>query len=107
MSNYIFTNTGLFKIRRVIFTKFGVDLFEEQLLNLIEIQPEGLRTALKEEQIDLTTLYLLVENISEEITGVPYPTENSTPYYKEYFNKKLKENKDKYFGFKSTVSSFK
>ena len=62
-----------------------------------------LRTALKEKQKDLSTLYLLVENISKRITGVPYPTENSSPYYKEYFNKQLKENKDNYFGLKATV----
>ena len=103
MSNYIFTSTGLSGIHRIIFTKFGVDLSEEQLLNLIETQPEWLRTALKEKQTDLSVLHLLVENISEKITGVPYPTENSSPYYKEYFNTKLKANKNNYFGLKPAV----
>lgn len=103
MSNHTFSSSGLSWIHGILFTKFGVDLSKEQLLNLIEGQPEGLRTALREKQTDLSTLYLLVENISKKITGVAYPTENSSPYYKEYFNNQLKENKDNYFNFKSTV----
>ena len=103
MDNHTFASTGFSKIHAILFTKFGVDLSEEQLLNVIEAQPEGLKTALKKKQVDISILYLLVENISKKITGVPYPTENSSPYYKEYFNKQLKENKDNYFGFKSTI----
>ena len=103
MSNYKFTSTSLSKIHAIIFTKFGVDLSEEQLLNLIEAQPEGLRTSLKEKQIDLSTLHLLVEDISEKITGVPYPTENSSSYFKEYYSKQLEKNKESYFSLKSAV----
>ena len=101
MSNVVLTSSSLDKIRKITSIKFGVDLSQKQILELIEAQPEELRKALQAEQLDIMALDQLVENISEEITGINYPTEHSTPYYKEYFKKKLKENKDQYFGFSS------
>ena len=98
MSNPVLTNSSLDKIHKIISVKFGVDLSQRQLLDLIEAQAEELRKALQVEQVDLLSLDLLVETISEEITGMNYPTDRSTPYYKEYFKKKLNENKDSYFG---------
>lgn len=98
MSNYVLTSSSMDKIHRVISVKFGISLSQQQLLDMIEAQTEELRKALQAEQIDLASLDQLVETVSEEITGIHYPTEHSTPYYKEYFMKKLKENKDKYFG---------
>lgn len=98
MGNYVLTSASLDKIHKIITVKFGVSLSQRQLMDVIEVQPEELRKALLAEQVDLSTLDLLVETMSEEITGMHYPTQASTPYYKEYFMKKLKENKDKYFG---------
>lgn len=87
------------RIDKTLAVKFDVRLFQEQLLALIERQTEELKTSLQEEKITLATLNQLVEAISEEITGIHYPTEHSTTYYKEYFKKKLQENKGKYFDF--------
>ncbi|WP_224994942.1 hypothetical protein [Cesiribacter sp. SM1] len=93
------TSPGLDMIKKILTVKFDILLSHQQLLEFIERQPEELKKALKAEQVSLTTLDQLVERVSEEITGIHYPTDRSTPYYKEYFKKKLKENKDQYFGF--------
>jgi hypothetical protein len=93
------TTPGLDMIKKILSVKFDVLLSHQQLLTFMERLPEELKKALKKEQVSLTTLDLLVEVVSEEITGIHYPTDHSTPYYKEYFKKKLKENKDRYFGF--------
>lgn len=97
----ISTSPGLDMIRKVLAVKFDILLSHQQLLAFIERQPEELKKALKAEQVSLATLDQLVETVSEEITGIHYPTGHSTPYYKEYFKKKLKENKDQYFGLEA------
>lgn len=98
MSNSVLVSSSLDKINRIISVKFGVHLSQKQLLDLVEAQPEELKKALLAEPLELLTLDLLVEAVSEEITGMHYPTEHSTAYYKEYFKKKLNENKESYFG---------
>ena len=98
LSNDLLSKTTLDKVYRLISTKFGVNLSQQQLLMLIDAQPEGLRKALQAGQVDISTLDLLVETVAEKITGVRYPTQQSTPYYKEYFKQKLNENKGRYFG---------
>lgn len=98
MSNYVLTSSNLDKIYKIISVKFGVDLSQQQLLSLIEAQEDELKIALQAEKVTPTSLDLLVETIAEDITGINYPTEHSTPYYKEYFKKKVKDNKDRYFG---------
>lgn len=98
MSMDISTNTNLDKICKIISVKFDVILSPEQTIGLINTQPEELKVALQQETVTLTTLDQLVEAISETITGMHYPTEHSTSYYKEYFKKKLTENKASYFG---------
>ncbi|WP_224997103.1 hypothetical protein [Cesiribacter sp. SM1] len=95
------TSPALDMIKKTLAVKFDVLLSHQQLLAVIERQAEDLKSALKADKITLNTLDQLVETISEEITGIHYPTNHSTPYYKEYFKKKLKENKDAYFGFES------
>ncbi|WP_040396809.1 hypothetical protein [Cesiribacter andamanensis] len=69
-----------------------------QLASLIAAQPEPLRQNLLADQPGLDALDELVERLSEQITGINYPTEHSTPYYKEYFKKKLQEGKEAFFG---------
>ncbi len=101
MSNNVLTSSSLDKIQKIISVKFGADLSQKQLIALIENQEETLKEALQAPLVTLATLNLLVETIAEDITGINYPTEHSTPYYKEYFKKKLKENKDKYFGLET------
>lgn len=98
MNQSVLINPSLEKIHKIISVKFGVSLSQKNLLDLIEAQPEELKQALKADQLELSTLHLLVETISEKITGMHYPTEHSTPYYKEYFKKKLQENSHQYFG---------
>jgi hypothetical protein len=94
----VLTSPGLDMIKKILSVKFDVLLSHQQLLTFIERQPEELKKALEVEQVSLATLDQLVETVSEEITGIHYPTNHSTPYYKEFFRKKLKENKDRYFG---------
>lgn len=98
MSTSISTNTNLNRICKIILVKFDVILSPEQALVLIKAQPDELKEALQQEPVMLATLDQLIEALSEEITGIHYPSQHSTPYYKEYFKKKLKENKASYFG---------
>lgn len=92
-------HTGLDRIDKTLVVKFDVKLTTAQLLALIGRQPVNLKKALLEDKITLAALDQLVETISEEITGIRYPTDQSTAYYKEYFKKKLQENKEHYFQF--------
>lgn len=98
MSQTVLTKPSLEKIHKIIAVKFDVVLPQQHLLNLIGSQSEELKHGLLADKIDPIYLDLLIETISEKITGMHYPTEHSTPYYKEYFRKKLKENKDSFFG---------
>lgn len=97
-SKGLLSKTTLDRVYRLISIKFGVTLSQQQLLILIDRQPEDLRKALQSGQVAIETLDLLVETVSEKITGIRYPTQQSTLYYKEYFKRKLNDNKDKYFG---------
>lgn len=98
MNNSVLTNLSLEKIYKIISVKFGVDLSQKQLLYLINTQSEELKSDLLKDRIDPASLDQLVEIVSERITGMHYPTQHSTPYYKEYYKKKLNESKDSYFG---------
>ena len=97
MSSTLLTNTSLDPITRIIQVKFDILLSTQQVQALIARQEEELKAALQLEYPALAALEALIESISEEITGTHYPTEHSTPYYKEYFKKKLNENKHRYF----------
>jgi hypothetical protein len=85
-------------IQRIISVKFGLVLTARQVAALLAAQPEPLQQALLADQPELDALDELVERLSEQITGINYPTEHSTPYYKEYFKKKLQEHKEAFFG---------
>lgn len=98
MITHVSTSSNLDKIHKIINVKFSVHLSNEQLQDLIASQPEELKEALLAAQLKPATLDQLIETISEEITGIHYPTEHSTAYYKEYFKKKVQENKNQYFG---------
>lgn len=87
IGNGLLSKTTFDSVDRLIYIKFSVNLSQQQLLMLIETQPEGLRKALQSGQVDISWLDLLIEAVSEKITGVRYPTRQSTPYYKEYFKR--------------------
>lgn len=97
ISNSVLDSLCLERIHKILSVKFDVELSRIQLLALIEKQPEELKKALLAGQTDPETLNIFIESVSKKITGVSYPSQQSTSYYKEYFKKKLKENKDSYF----------
>lgn len=98
MIDTVLSNPGLEQIQRIISVKFGVDLTQKQLLNLLDTQPEEQKKGLLEEKIDPVSLDMLIESVSKEITGMHYPTEHSTPYFRAYYQKMLIENRDSFFG---------
>lgn len=98
MINSKISNQSLEQIQNIISIKFGLDLNQQQVLNLIEVQAEDLKKALLAEKVvEPANLHILVESISDAITGMHYPTESSTAYFKEYFQMILLEKRASYF----------
>ncbi|WP_224994267.1 hypothetical protein [Cesiribacter sp. SM1] len=97
MDSIVPSNVNLERMHRIMQVKFGVDLSEEQLGRLLQAQSEILKRALQKEEIDLSALDLLIDSVSEQITGMRYHTDKSTSYYKEHYQKKLSENKIAFF----------
>lgn len=99
MHGFALSNAALDSICRIIAVKFGVHLSLQQAQALMERQPDEVKIVFGEAyQPTVAALDRLVESVSEAVTGMGYPTQHSTPYYKEYFKKKLNEHKAAYFG---------
>ena len=81
-------------IHQMLLVKFDVDLNREQLMHLIDLQEEEVREGLHQQPADPEAMERLLNDVSCSLTGMLYPTEFSTAYYKKTFQEKLRENRN-------------